>query len=148
MAHPGGRPALFSSPEKLQSKIDEYFVFIAGEKGIVVKEGEKEITEWVRWPEPATVTGMALYLGFESRQSVYDYEKDGEYSYIIKKARMRVECEYEKRLSGTTPTGSIFALKNMGWKDKTEAEVYGKDGEALAPPSIIVQVIKPEKEIE
>jgi hypothetical protein len=32
---------------------------------------------------------------------------------------------YEEQLSGTAPTGSIFALKNMGWKDKTETEISG-----------------------
>jgi hypothetical protein len=28
-------------------------------------------------------------------------------------------------LTGTTPTGSIFWLKNAGWKDKTETEISG-----------------------
>ena len=36
-----------------------------------------------------------------------------------------VECEYEKRLAGQSPTGAIFALKNMGWKDKSEVEQSG-----------------------
>lgn len=120
---PAGHPPIYATVEEFQAKVDEYFIYIAGEKGMTIKEGEKEITEWQRWPEPATVTGLALFLGFESRQSIYDYEERGEFSYIIKKARMRVECEYEKKLSGTTPTGSIFALKNMGWKDKTEQDL-------------------------
>lgn len=36
---------------------------------------------------------------------------------------MRVENAYEQRLGEHSPTGAIFALKNFGWKDKTEAEV-------------------------
>jgi hypothetical protein len=73
-----------------------------------------------REPEPITITGLALYLGFESRQSFYDYEKRDGYSYIIKRARMRVENAYEHRLDSKNPTGPIFALKNMGWSDKQD----------------------------
>lgn len=74
---------------------------------------------------------MAIALGFESRQSFYDYENKPEFSYIIKTARLYVEAGYEDGLRENNCTGSIFALKNMGWKDKTEAEVYGKDGAPL-----------------
>jgi hypothetical protein len=104
----GGRPRHYETPEELQTAVDGYFTHISEKK------------------EPATVTGLALHIGFESRQSIYDYEEDGQFSYIIKNARLRVECEYEKRLStAQSPTGAIFALKNMGWKDKTEQEIHG-----------------------
>ena len=109
MAHPGGRPAEYTNPGDLEAAVQEYFA----------QDGKK------------TVTGLAYHLGFESRQSLYDYEQKGQFSYIIKRAKIRVEIMYEEQLSGTTPTGSIFALKNMGWKDKTEAEVYGKEGAPL-----------------
>ena len=98
-----GRPRIYESADELQGVIDQYFA-------------DAEIK---------TVTGLALYLGFESRQSFYDYEKNNEFSYIIKKARLEVESAYEERLSGNSPTGAIFALKNMGWKDKTETEHSG-----------------------
>lgn len=108
-----GRPSIFENSDQLQVKIDEYFKWI---------EGEKKGKKVVRHPEPATITGLALYIGFESRQSYYDYEEKEEFSYTIKRARMRIENEYEKRLSGQACTGAIFALKNMGWKDKTEGD--------------------------
>jgi hypothetical protein len=98
-----GRPAVYNDPGILQATIEEYFA----------QEGKK------------TITGLAYHLGFESRQSFYDYEKHDEFSYIIKRARLKVETMYEEQLSGTAPTGSIFALKNMGWKDKTETEISG-----------------------
>jgi DNA-packaging protein gp3 len=122
-----GAPRMYTSPEDLQKSVNEYFEYI---KGVKYPQGD-----WERAPEPATVTGLALYLGFESRQSIYDYEKSGDFSYIVKNARMRVECEYEKKLSTMhAPAGAIFALKNMGWKDKFETELYGKDGQPLAAP--------------
>lgn len=116
----GGRPRHYDNEDELQTAVDAYFIHI---KGLYQKSLDgKGITE-SRPPEPATVTGLALFLGFESRQSIYDYEENGTFSYIIKNARLRVECEYEKRLStAQSPTGAIFALKNMGWKDKSELE--------------------------
>jgi len=58
---------------------------------------------------------------------MYEYENEGEFSDTIKKARLRIENEYEKQLSWGNATGAIFALKNFGWKDKTEHEHTGKD---------------------
>jgi hypothetical protein len=44
---------------------------------------------------------------------------------MIKAALFRVEQGYERNMHGTTPTGSIFVLKNMGWKDKQDHELSG-----------------------
>lgn len=108
----GGRPPHFESPEALEKMINEYFNHPSHE---FITIGETTFQK-----EPITITGLALYLGFESRTSFYDYEKHEEFSYIIKKARLKVESEYEAKLSRNNPTGSIFALKNMGWKDTSE----------------------------
>lgn len=114
----GGRPAMYETPEALTIAVDEYFKYILGES----HEDESLVKIWDRYPEPPTVTGLALFLGFSDRQSLYDYQNRPEFSCIIKKARTRVEHGYEKSLSGDKPTGAIFALKNMGWKDKSEVE--------------------------
>lgn len=120
-----GRPLKFNSEAELQSQILEYLKWIQGEGKILVNDKGKIIEQWQRWPEPATITGLALYLGFESRQSFYDYESREEFSYTIKRARLIIENEYEKKLSGNNCTGAIFALKNLGWKDRTETELTG-----------------------
>lgn len=103
----GGRPPHYETPEDVIAVCDEYFEYI--------KESN----------EPATVTGLALYLGFSSKSSLFDYEKKEEFSSIIKKARTRVEHEYEKRLHGDKNAGAIFALKNMDWDDKVKQELSG-----------------------
>jgi hypothetical protein len=96
-----GQPAKYKTPEELQAAIDAYFDM----------------------PNcPNTITGLAYYLGFADRQSLNDYQERPEYSFIIKRARARVEMAYEEKLSSNTVTGAIFALKNMGWKDKTEID--------------------------
>lgn len=123
--HPGGRPRLFESPEKMEAAINEYFeptadLFIE-KNGVLVKQGEKRVPR-----ANPTITGLAYHLGFESRQSFYDYEEYEEFSYIVKRSRLRVEMGYEESLKGNNVAGSIFALKNMGWKDKTETEHSGE----------------------
>ena len=40
---------------------------------------------------------------------------------------MKIESEYEKKLSGQMCTVAIFALKNLGWKDKTETAITSAD---------------------
>lgn len=100
-----GRPAKWTDPEAFANKVDEYF------------EDESQ--------KPHTWTGLALYLGFESRQSLEDYKKRDGFSYPIKKALFRIENIYEQMLFSRNPAGPIFALKNFGWKDKQEVEQTG-----------------------
>ena len=100
------RPRIYESAEEMEKVVDEYFE----------STGKK------------TMTGLAIALGFDSRQSLYDYQKREEFSYIINKALLKVECQYEENLSGNNVAGSIFVLKNMGWKDKTETELSGALG--------------------
>jgi hypothetical protein len=99
----GGRPPMYESADELSNRCAAYFEYCDEQK---VK---------------ATITGLALWLGFDSRQSLYDYEDKQEFTYIIKRAKLAVENSYE-----TSATAfDIFALKNMGWKDKTEQEIHG-----------------------
>lgn len=98
-----GRPRTYEKAEEMEPVAESYFD----------GDGKK------------TVTGLALHLGFDSRQSMYDYQKNPEFSYIINKALLRIENQYEENLSGNNVAGSIFVLKNMGWKDKTETELSG-----------------------
>lgn len=101
-----GRPAFFDSPEEFEKMCEGYY------KNCLANE------------EPLTITGLTLYLGFESRQSFYDYEKREGYSYTVKKNRLKIENSYEKALmSGGNPSGPIFALKNFGWTDRQETHV-------------------------
>ncbi len=98
-----GRPPTFATPEDLEKKCNEYLVYCV----------ENE--------EKPTITGMTLFVGFCSRASWDDYDKRQDFSYIVKRAKMTIENSYE--VSGGT--FDIFALKNMGWKDKTEVEMGG-----------------------
>lgn len=84
-----------------------------------LKEGINKYLKSVGTP---TITGLAYSLGFASRQSFYDYEKNEKHSYTIKRARLFIESVYESGLSKGNVAGAIFALKNFGWTDKQEID--------------------------
>ena len=99
--HAGGRPRKYESPEEMQQAIDVYF----------------------HTASKTTICGLALALGFMSRNSLLSYEGYSEEFFgTIKTAKSRVEAYYEGHLVESNAAGSIFALKNFGWKDKQEHE--------------------------
>jgi hypothetical protein len=104
----GGRPPKYKSAADLEKKITDFF-------------------DWVDDNEDVpTITGLALYLGFNSLQSLLDYsnrnEGHEEFASVIKRGKDLIMGYHEKRLAGTTPTGSIFWLKNFGWKDTQQID--------------------------
>ena len=116
---PAGRPPKYKTPEEMQVAIDAYFDDCPDKTQCIVG-GEVGVIEV---PCP-TITGLALYLGFCDRCSMYDYQNNPEFSHTIKEARSRMELEYEKDLRyGKNTSGSIFALKNFGWTDRQQVDM-------------------------
>ena len=107
------RPRKFNTVEEMQEAIQAYYD----------KQEQRG--------KPLTIQGLALALGFLTRQSLLDYEgytdaNDKEYLDTIKKARLYIEnYKLEGLLSGDlNTTGVIFDLKNNhGHKDKQVTEV-------------------------
>ena len=99
----GGRPPKWKTPEELQKQIDKYFE-------------DCELNN-----EPLTITGLALALD-TYRDVLMDYQNKDEFSNTIKKAKLKIENAYEKRLIQNGRSGDILALKYFGWTDKQEIE--------------------------
>ena len=94
----------------IQKKIDAYF------------DKCREDEEHPTW------CGLALGLGYSSRQSLWENATAGSpISLPIKIAMLRVEESYEKGLRTPAPTGCIFALKNRGWRDKFDDDEEASD---------------------
>jgi len=119
----GGRPAKYKTDEELQQAISDYFQNGVKKRTVVIGKGEKAETIEIEVP---TITGLVLYLGFESRQSFYDLEKVEKFSYTIKRARTLIEQNYEELLQTGNVSGAIFALKNFGWTDRQETQITGE----------------------
>ena len=96
-----GRPLKYETVEKLEEAISDYFASN---------------------PEKPTITGLALELGFTSRQSLYDYKERQEFSYTIKKAFTQ-ELQVVLYFGSKTENGAISKSKfiadhyqQLGWK--------------------------------
>lgn len=126
LGNKGGRPAIYDDPNELHDKVVEYFEYIQGE---LEETKEEKKPEWIRYPEDPTITGLALFLGFTDKRSLYDYAKKEEFSHSIKRALLVVENNYEKSLRNDKCTGVIFALKNMGWEDRKTQDLNVKSFE-------------------
>lgn len=130
--HPGGRPPFYTSVEEMQEKIDEYFRECDGEilyddegnpvrnkYGKIIRDGRK----------PYTITGLALHLGFTSRQALLNYEGKEEFVDTIKRAKSRVERYAEERLFDKDGNnGAKFSLMNnfKGWKEQQDLSMSVK----------------------
>ena len=102
-----GRPPVNLTPEEVTEKAIAYFQQCIAEKR-----------------KPA-ITGLALALGYMSRQSLIDAAnaRDGYLSDAINTAKALVELSYEEQLRTKLSLGAIFALKNFGWKDRQEIDL-------------------------
>src|SRR5699024_8739289 len=120
---PVGRPRRYETPEDFETRVYEY------------QQHCKESKEPVTW------TGLALFLGCSSRQSIDEYLKYEGFSDVVKKAKSFVEWNYELRLCGDKPTGAIFALKTIGCSDKQDLPHTSPDG-SMTPKPIDETLVK------
>ena len=107
----------FSSADELDKLVDAFFKQLEGKKHTTTKTNSAKTVD----AKPATLTGLALHLGFHSREQFERYESKGKFAANLKKGRLRIEAIYEKKLHQSTFGGAVFALKNLGWAgDKAE----------------------------
>lgn len=119
-----GRPPIFATVEEMQEKIDEYFNSCEGRVledpdgyPILDKHGKVIIID----DKPLTVTGLALALGFNSRQTLLNYQGKEEFMDTITRAKTRIEQYAEERLFDKDgANGAKFSLANnfTGWKEQ------------------------------
>ncbi len=99
------RPLKFATPEEFDLIVDLY----------VVSCEEKE--------EPMTIPGLALFLGFADKSSLYHYQHRKPFTDSVKRARTLIEEATVKRSMGSHAAGAIFVLKNMGYSDRQNVQI-------------------------
>ena len=128
-----GRPPMYNSAEEMQEKIDAYFEECKGE--LIYNELGQPILDKNMQPilfgkRPLTITGLALALGFTSRQALLNYEAKEEFVDTITRAKAKVEQYAEERLYDKDgANGAKFSLANnfKGWREKREIEADVKN---------------------
>ena len=130
---PVGRPLMFESAEQMQKLIDAYFEECDG-KPLLDKDGTPIRNKYGKIIKddrrPYTITGLALALGFTSRQALLNYEGKEEFVDTIRRAKARVERYAEERLYDKDGSnGAKFSLANnfKGWSEKREIEADVKN---------------------
>ena len=123
-----GRPLVYKTKEEMQEKIDKYFKSC---EGTILKDDDgntvfnKYGTPVIVGAKPLTITGLALALGFNSRQALLNYQAREEFNDTITRAKTFVEQYCEERLFDKDgANGAKFSLANNfeGWKEKQQIE--------------------------
>lgn len=118
-----GRPPKYTDPLEFKRVADDYF------------------NSTVAAEDVPTINGLCLALGI-TRETLCQYGNKPIFSDTVKQIKMRLEAWWEKRLAGSTPTGTIFWLKNQGWSDRIDNVVSNPDGSGLFS-AIEVRLVRP-----
>lgn len=143
----GGAPPKYKCKEEIEGLIENYFKECEGKpylddegNAITDKDGKIVLTA----SKPPTVTGLALALGFNSRQGLLNYQGKQEFNYTITRAKAYIEEYAERRLFDRDGVnGAKFSLINnfKGWSDKPASTTDSME-DMLKNMANIVNVIK------
>lgn len=144
-----GMTPKYTSVEEIESKIEQYFEDCKGYP--LTDEKGKQIFNKFGFPifidvHPPTVTGLALALGFTSRQALLNYQAKPAFVDTITRAKARVEQYAEERLFDRDGSnGAQFSLRNnfKGWDADKKNDDSG-DGKI----TIVNNIPRPEKQNE
>lgn len=133
-----GRPPMYKTKEEIQEKIDAYFLSCKGNL-LFDSDGNPMIDKYgnaiVVGAKPLTITGLALALGFNGRQSLLNYQDKEEFMDTIMRAKAQVEQYAEERLFDKDgANGAKFSLANNfeGWKEKQQIEADVKSAVTIS----------------
>jgi hypothetical protein len=128
-----GKPPKYKTVKEMQDMIDKYFEECEGK---ILKDDEgnpyldKNGNPITYDRKPLTITGLALALGFNSRQTLLNYQGKAEFMDTITRAKAFVERYAEERLYDKDgANGAKFSLSNNfeGWREKQQIEADVKN---------------------
>ena len=126
-----GHPPKYATVEEMQAVIDRYFEDCKGEP-IIGDDGmpilDKFGQPFIIHQRPPTVTGLALALGFTSRQALLNYQAKKEFVDTVTRAKARIEAYAEERLFDRDgQRGAEFSLRyNFRWVNDEKKEDGGE----------------------
>lgn len=118
--------AKYGKPEEMEKRIDEYFAQFEKPEPLTDDEGRVKLDKYgraVMKDKAPTQAGLALYLGFSDRRTMWGYGDKPSFARVIQKAKTLLEKHLEEyaifgRNSGVVP----YLLGNLrnGWIDPKE----------------------------
>lgn len=141
-----GRPLKYKTVDELQRAIDCYFDSCKGEtlrdeNGMPVFDKNGKLVR-INQKTP-TITGLALGLGFNSRQALLNYQGKAQFNDTITRAKSMVEEYAESRLFDRDGArGAEFSLRcNFRWNDK-QSDIENEKEKIEAADKVIVAIRK------
>ena len=132
----------FKTPEEMQEKIDAYFKECEGHP-LLDDEGipytDRNGNPFIVDRKPLTVTGLAIALGFTSRQALMNYQGRKKFQAVVEAAKLRIENYAEMRLYDKEgANGAKFNLQNnfRNW----DADKAGSDDKKAPAVNIICDI--------
>ena len=125
-----GRPPLYDDPEKLAAKVAEYF-----DEGCMTTRPNRDGVP-VEMCIP-TLNGLAVYLGFSSREGFYKTADRGpDFLHIVSTARSIIHQQHEENLqTGESVAGAKFYLACQdGWMEQKDRERLKAETEEAKRP--------------
>lgn len=130
MAKAGCHPK-YATVDQMQAVIDQYFEDCKGEP-IIGDDGmpilDKYGQPFIINAHPPTVTGLALALGFTSRQALLNYQAKAAFVDTVTRAKARIEAYAEERLFDRDgQRGAEFSLRyNFRWVNDEKKDDGGE----------------------
>ena len=136
-----GKKAKYGTPQEMQKKIDEYFSKyenrepLTDSKGKVLQDKDGNVVYKGGMP---TSSGLALHLGFFSRNALFEYAQKPTFRDVITLARLKLQSFWEPLLATKNYQGAKYFCSNMndGWQ---EPETLAKQQLQQAP--VVAQVV-------
>lgn len=140
-----GHPPKYATVEEMQAVIDRYFEDCKGEP-IIGDDGipilDKFGQPFIIHQRPPTVTGLALALGFTSRQALLNYQAKKEFVDTVTRAKARIEAYAEERLFDRDgQRGAEFSLRyNFRWVNDEKKDNSGESACGVAELPAVMPV--------
>lgn len=140
-----GHPPKYATVEEMQAVIDRYFEDCKGEP-IIGDDGmpilDKFGQPFIIHQRPPTVTGLALALGFTSRQALLNYQAKKEFVDTVTRAKARIEAYAEERLFDRDGhRGAEFSLRyNFRWINDEKKDDSGESACGVAELPAVMPV--------
>lgn len=128
-----GKKPKFETPEQMQAAVDRYFEGLEGP--VLDRQGRAVLkpdgTPYMAWTRPATITGLACWLGFASRSGFLNYRGRQGFREVYDRAKLRCEAYQAERLFDREGVqGAKFSLQNNfeGWSDRQAIDLDSQTG--------------------